>query len=110
MSWQSELIDNAERQIAWARANTAPGQIGAVPLAMTTEIDEIPLEQLGEQPPYPLADHNRRSEEDFNALVAIELAAGRITLTSAEQAASNFHVYISGNRYVAPQTSPRFFQ
>lgn len=117
MSWQSEVIQNAERQIAWARANTSPGQIGAVPVRTTVEASgsadypDLPLEALGDRPvTFQEEDHHRKSEEDFNALVSIELSAGRITLASAEQAASNFHAYVSGNRYVAPQTSPRFFQ
>lgn len=108
-TWQERHIEDAERMIAYARS-TMPGHIGAVPLAMTTEIDELPLEALGERPVIHYDDRHRRYEEDFNALVDLEVKAGRVTQDVAERATANFHDYVRATNLFPPHTSPRFYQ
>lgn len=108
-TWQETNIETGQRMIDYARS-CMPGQIGAVPLHMTTEIDEIPLEMLGERPVIQYDDRHRRYEEDFNALVAIELAAGRVDEATAMRAQANFHDYSRATNLSPVHTSPRFFQ
>lgn len=72
--------------IAYARSTMPPGQIGAMPLHFA--MDEVPPEMLGDRP--PLTRHELY-ERDFNALVAIELAARKIDRDTAEGAMINFH-------------------
>ncbi len=116
--WAERHIQDAERQITWARAHMPPGQIGAVPLRTTTEIEacgsadypDVPLEMLGDRPVIHYDDRHRRMEDDFNALVGLELNQGRITQDTADRAMANFHDYARATHLLPPHTSPRFYQ
>lgn len=111
MTYWDDHIANAERMISFARSQMSPGVIGAVPISMTTELEEVPLEALGERPVIHYDDRHRKMEEDFNALVALELTAGRVDEETAMRANANFHDYARAtNLFPRPyQTSPRFF-
>lgn len=74
--------------IAYARSTMPPGQIGGVPARATFELDEIPPEMLGDRPP---VTRYELYERDFNALVAIQVGAGRVDRDTAEGAMINFH-------------------
>jgi hypothetical protein len=121
--WE-EARENGQRAVDYAErmlGGKQPGEIGAVPLAMTTEIEacgsadypDVPLEALGERPVIHYDDRHRRMEEDFNALVAIEVAAGRVNEDVAMRAAANFHDYARATNLFPPnthpQTSPGFY-
>lgn len=95
--WE-EARDNGQRAV-----NYANSMLG-VPVDDTT-----PLEILGERPATS-TDRHMLYETDFNALVALEVKRGTVASDVGETAMSNFHIYMSGNRTPAPQTSPTFFQ
>ncbi len=107
-TWQERHIEDAERMITYARSQM-PGQIGAVPLAMTTEIDEIPLEMLGERPVMYPDDRHRSYEDDFNVLAALHVEAGLLTQESADIAMANFHDFMRASQMRPAQTAPRYY-
>lgn len=108
MTWQEDIISNAERQIEWAQSQI-PGRIGGVAARLTCDLGELPLEMLGEHPPTNMGDRHRVYEEEFNALAAVQLAAGRVTQDQADQAMSDFHTWLTRTRFQSPQTSPHFY-
>lgn len=55
-----------------------------------------------------LNDRHRLYEEEFNALVTLEINLGTITQAIGDVAMSNFHIFLVGNK--SPQTSPLFYQ
>lgn len=97
MTWQEDIIGDAERQIAWAKSQMPD--------------DEIPLTLLGDHPPaYRLEDRHRIYEEDFNALAQAKVDEGLMTPDEAAAASADFHIWVSSNRFQPPQTSPYFYQ
>ena len=120
--WQ-QAKENGQRQVDYANRalrSYAPGTVGSVPVQMTTEIEscgsadypDIPLEALGDRPVIHYDDRHRLYEENFNALVAIQLATGRINEDTALRATANFHDYVRATNLFPPniQTSPTFYQ
>lgn len=103
MTWQEEHIRDGERMIAFARSQM-PGQIGGVATHLTTELDEIPLTLLGDHPP-TYNDRHRGYEDDFNALVELQVQTGRVSQEIGDLAVANFHDYMQGPN----RTAPRFY-
>ncbi len=56
-----------------------------------------------------MTDRHRMYEEDFNALVQIEVDSGRVEEAVGSLAMANFHVFMVHTRFPA-QTSPRFYE
>ena len=106
MTWQTDHILAAERMIEFARASMPADDIG-----------EIPLEALGERPVLEVySDRHRLYEEDFNALVALEVHRGRVAADVGVRAVANFHDFARASQLTSlqnqpgPQASPKFYQ
>lgn len=91
MIWQQKQIETGQAMIDYA-LSTMP---------------EPPLEALGDRPPL---DRHLMYETDFNALADVQVISGTLTVEEGEAVKADFHVWVSGTRYEAPQTSPKFYE
>lgn len=108
MTWQTDHIEAAERMIAFAKGSMTTDAV---------DMGELPLEALGERPVLEVySDRHRRYEEDFNALVALEVQRGRVSADVGLRAVANFHDFARASQLTSlqnqpgPQASPRFYQ
>lgn len=114
--WE-EHKEHGQRMVDYANGMLSPGEIGAVPLRRTCEISpedtaqeiaEASIAMAGADGVY--GDRKRLYEEDFNALIDIEILGGRITQDTADRARANFHDYMRASHMLPPHTSPKFYQ
>lgn len=106
--------DDGQRAVDYANSQLKPrpGEIGGVLATPTTDMGDIPPEQLGDHPVIHYDDRHRAYEDDFNALTALAVEQGRIPQDVAERAMANFHDAMRATQLgrQAIQTSPTFYQ